>query len=541
MRSAAAAFAWEFRARHRWGLAALAAAVIVLAILKIVVFAIHNRIDFDNEQTFAFVVIIPLTGAFFYFLGVFSFGLSGDVVARESMYPKRLFTLPVSSTALAAWPMIYGCAAGIALWFTMRAVGSWPSSVYMPSVWPGLLAGTMLAWTQAVTWLAYPVRGMRVITAALLLTAIDVVVMTAYELRIREGVMLTVLAPSIPLAFLVARAAVKRARRGEVPEWRLFSRASRGGGRTNGRFDSPRHAQVWFEWRQHGRSLPMLVALLLPFELALMFLFPDTPVIIVETVVLALLSPPLMAVFVAATVSRPAESVAENFGLQPFIATRPLTGAALIGAKLRTAMWSTLATWALVLAGCAASLTLSGTWPAVTRIAEWLADALGPARAIAVGAFLLLVLMGSTWKQLVQSLYVDMSGREWAIKGTMFATLALLTIGFPLLLWALGSRVAISRLWQALPTILTLLVLLKLALAAFVIRRTSLRGLLTARSLLAGAIAWDAAVFAVFGVLAWTLPSIIVPRYSLLLIAILVVPLARVAAAPLAVAGNRHR
>ena len=36
-----------------------------------------------------------------YVLAVFSFGLAGDLTARHSMYPARLFTLPVSTAALA--------------------------------------------------------------------------------------------------------------------------------------------------------------------------------------------------------------------------------------------------------------------------------------------------------------------------------------------------------------------------------------------------------------------------------------------------------
>ena len=35
MRSSAAAIAWEFRARHRWGLIALAGYLVVLAAIKL--------------------------------------------------------------------------------------------------------------------------------------------------------------------------------------------------------------------------------------------------------------------------------------------------------------------------------------------------------------------------------------------------------------------------------------------------------------------------------------------------------------------------
>lgn len=48
-----------------------------------------------------------------YCLAVFSYGLSGDLAARQSMYPARMFALPVTTTALAGWPMLYGTSAVI--------------------------------------------------------------------------------------------------------------------------------------------------------------------------------------------------------------------------------------------------------------------------------------------------------------------------------------------------------------------------------------------------------------------------------------------
>jgi len=45
-----------------------------------------------DDDSFAFFVAVPLTATFLYFLSVFSFGLSGDLAARESMYPARMLT-----------------------------------------------------------------------------------------------------------------------------------------------------------------------------------------------------------------------------------------------------------------------------------------------------------------------------------------------------------------------------------------------------------------------------------------------------------------
>jgi len=48
-------------------------------------------------------------------------------------------------------------------------------------------------------------------------------------------------------------------------------------------------------------------------------------------------------------------------------------------------------------------------------------------------------------------------------------------------------------------------------------------------------------VFALYGLLVWITPAVLFRRHALALLAILAVPLARVAAAPLALAWNRHR
>src|SRR5262245_52589713 len=106
MRSPAIAIAWEFRQRHRWGMSALAGYLLFLIGLKFLVIQRTQRIQFDDPQTFALVVVVPLTATFMYFLAVFSFGLAGDLAGRQSIYPKRMYTLPLTNAALVGWPML---------------------------------------------------------------------------------------------------------------------------------------------------------------------------------------------------------------------------------------------------------------------------------------------------------------------------------------------------------------------------------------------------------------------------------------------------
>ena len=542
MRTPAAAIAWEFRQRHRWGLIALLATILTLGCIKIAVLTTQAHLEV-SDATFALLVPVPLAATFLYLLAVFTFGISGDLAARESMYPPRMLTLPVSSAALAGWPMLYGCVSMALLWFAMRIAGIFPPGVDVPKYWPALFAASLLAWTQALTWMPYPFRGMRIVISIGLLVSIDVVVFTALENKARESTMLLLLAPFVPLAYVTALSAVRRARRGDVPDWGVAERFAPAFTRSAARrdFQSAARAQLWFEWRQYGRSLPLLVAIVLPVGLSLLFLFREAPVIVVEIVVASLLLPPFMAIFVAATAGKSSSNASESYGITPFIATRPVEDRALVVAKWQAALLSTLAAWVIVAVAVPVALLWSDATEPILNIARNVDDALGRPRAIILGLLILAGLVGSTWKQLVQGLYIAMSGRDWAVKGIVFATLALVTVGFLALGWILDSRYRIAVALNAIPWLMAAFVALKLVLAMRVMQRGAERGLFTRKQLIFGAIVWDACVLAVYGVLALILPEILFRRYFLLLVAMLVVPFVRLAAAPLAVARNRHR
>ena len=544
MRSPALAIAWEFRQRHRWGLMAVAGYLLVVATIRFLILEPGEPVRVDSLR-FAAVVSVPLTTTFVYLLAVFSFGFAGDLAARQSIYPARMFTLPVTTAALAGWPMLYGSAATAILWLAARLLAVWPSGTEIPVMWPALLGATLLAWTQALTWMPYGLPGLRVIVAVLCLAALDTVVLLAIHYNVREPMMVAVLAPQMPLAYLAARFAVARARRGVVPDWRgMFARVGNIADvltRRRDHFPSPARAQAWFEWRRHGRSLPALVGLVLPFELWLLWLAKDAPAFVFEILFLALITPPFMAAFTAWTVSKPHPNVSDSYGVPPFIATRPLTSAALIAAKLQMAMWSALAAWLLVLVAIPVALDWSGTWPVVLDRAQRLNDAIGTPRAVVLVLLILAGFIVSTWKQLVQSLHIGLTGREWLIKGSVLLTLTFLILLGPIVEWIIDSPSVQRALWNALPLILAGLVGLKMSAAAWIATRLDRRRLLGDRAFVVGAAGWCAAVLALYGVLVWFFSTSFIARYVLALVAILAIPLARLSAAPLALAWNRHR
>src|SRR5438105_6970159 len=544
MRSPAAAVAWEFRQRHRLGLIALIAYLAVVATIKLVVVAHALPINLESPESFAFVVMGPLVATFTYSLAVFTFGLDGDLAARQSMYPARLFTLPVRTAALSGLPMLYGTASMMILWLATRMFALWPSGIPVPSIWPALMAASLLAWTQALTWMPYPLPGLRIIVAVLWLGTIDTIAILALHFTVRESLMLWILAPQIPLAYVAARFAVARARRGDVPDWRgafgSLAESAHVSSRRRRHFASPASAQAWFEWRLYGSALPGWVAILLPFELLLFWAAGNSTSLVFTILAVVLLTPPFVATFAAAAVSDSGSGGSDSYSMTPFIATRPLTNAELVAAKLKMAIWSTAVAWLLIVIALPIALKLSGT--SVFLLDRWhrLMDIMGTPRAVILLLLILAACIASTWKQLVQSLYIGLTGRASLIQGSVLLVLGFFFLFGPFAEWISDSG-RVGELWSALPMIFAVLVGMKMIAAVWIRLRLYDRRLLSDRALVTGATCWSVADFGLYGVLVRLLDTPHIPHYLLMLVAILAIPLARLSAAPLALDWNRHR
>ena len=499
----------------------------------------ERRATFGDEVSA--MVLAPWSIVFFYFLAAFSFGLTGDLGARQSIYPPRLFTLPITNAQLAGWPMLYGIGAMTSLLLTTIVLSRVLWHIEVPVVWPTILAAVFLAWTQALTWRPYGLRNMRVALTVAWLITLDAIVITAIELQLSEATMVAFLAPQLPLAYLTAWRAVARARRGEVPDWRLPGRVDRRWP-SPPRFAGPAQAQAWFEWRRGGWSLPMMVACVLPFLAALLFIpGNNTPPVVFAALAAMLLTPPIMAGFAAGMGGTANPHAGDPLALSQLDATRPMTTAALIAARARMTLISTAAAWLVLAVVTPLALVLSNTWHIVTDRAHGFAESVGTPRAIASGVVLLGLLIGSTWKKLVQRLYIGLTGRPWITKSSGFAALFALIAIFPIIARLRTNAAARVWLWNNWPMIAAVLVIIKTGLAAWVVTRLFRARLVADRRLLLGVFGWVAMVTALYAVLVWLVDTPYVPRYMLLLLAILTVPLARLWAAPLALDWNRHR
>src|SRR5256886_11565471 len=220
MRAPALAIGWEFRRRHLWALIAMAGYLLALAAIKVLFLGPMEPIRLDPPDGRAAVVITPLTATYFYLLAAFSFGLAGDLAARQSIYPARMLALPVRTAALVGWPMLYGTGAVAILSLGTALSARWSWGIELPLGWPALLAAAFLAWTQALMWMPYGLPGLRAIVTVPWLAALDAVALLAIHYQVPEPMMVAFLVPQLPLAYVTACSAVGRARRGEVPDWR---------------------------------------------------------------------------------------------------------------------------------------------------------------------------------------------------------------------------------------------------------------------------------------------------------------------------------
>jgi hypothetical protein len=282
------------------------------------------------------------------------------------------------------------------------------------------------------------------------------------------------------------------------------------------------------------------VAILLPFELMLLWAAHDAMPLIFMVLFIVLVTPPFMATFAAATVGKSSPGASASYGMTPFIATRPLTNVGIVAAKLKMTIWSTVAAWLLVLLVAPIALKLSGTSVVVLERWHRLIEVVGTPRAVVALLLILSACIASTWKQLVQSLYIGLTGRESLVKGVVFLSLVILFLIGPLAEWIVDNG-HVGELWSALPLIFAIFVFFKMTAATWIGLRVYHRRLLSDRALVMGAAVWCVAVFSLYGVLVWLLDTPHFPHYLLMLLAILAIPLARLSAAPLALAWNRHR
>jgi hypothetical protein len=541
------AFAWMFWRRFPWGHLAVLGYFLVAVTLSAVLPA-HLSLEVA-PAAFALLTIPSIYLAFFP-LGLFCLVEANTPIGgRHSCFPADLFLLPVRTGALAGWPMAYGAVAAASLWLVlawcvMRPwVVLWNATV--PLWWPALLAMAALAWLQAVLWLPFALRGLRV--AVLLVLILGLVVIGelcalggAFE-PVLVGVFAGLAVPGWALGYL----AVRQGRCGHAPDWEgVFEPWRRLVRRLPHRrrpFASAGWAQTWFEWKRTGYSLPIMTGVLVPVVLLWLAFGLNDAIPPAQPVLSALAVPVLMAGLAGAPVGGRNRWVKDHFCIAASTATLPMSTGEMLGAKLRSAALSTLVAWALVVVAVPLAVILTGN---LDTALGWWRQARQEVPAFKIVAGLLagaILLVGCTWKRLVDGQFFGLTGRKWVIESAVSGgTLAL--VGFGLAgLWIYKHPEIHEQLLALVPWLLGLLIACRLSVAGLALRAGLRRRVLEPRTAARWVTAWVCVAATLFGLLAYAVPAERVPVYNLAFAVLFAMPMARLTAAPLALAWNRHR
>jgi hypothetical protein len=562
MQSPALGIAWELWRPHRWWLSGMVVYLLVLALVyqmvgvEVLARLLGNTLFAealaqkallieDLARFMGFVSAFPVAIGLFGMLGVFGYGMHTNLRMKDSSFPRRMFVLPVRTMALVGWPMLYGALAVALTWATLAETVLRPSGIEMPSGLLLLVAVAVLAWTQAIGWSPFGAGWLKAVSAVLMSSIIVAVPIVGAAFEVREANLLWIIAGSLPLAYGIAVSGVSRARCGDVPEWYWWSQRIQEIGRWLPRrrqpFASAAHAQVWFEWRRHGTALPFLVGCMLPMLLLPLVFGRNDALPAVRVLLIGAFLPPFVAGFAGTMVGKTNPWVKDYYGVPPFMATRPLTCGALVAAKLKMAALSTLATWALVLAVLPLAVVIMGHGE---EVQEWWKDGLRQVDTLklcALAGFGIMGLVLLTWKQLVENLVIGLTGRAWVINGCVFFGLGLLSTLGLFGGWLYLHPAYHGTFFAALPWLLSGLALLKLLAAGWVCRAISRRGLVATQTLVRLLGIWVLVTIGLVLILCWLVPRDYMSVPSIALGIVLFLPLARLAAAPLALAWNRHR
>jgi len=493
-------------------------------------------------------------------LNIFSFE-PGDIGAKESGFPAHMMVRPVRTKALVAWPMIYGIAISASLWWLAIGLVLNPGGVYLPVFWPAVLFATCMAWIQALAWTPLPSPWIRVLLLVTAIAPITALAIWGGGNHSSTTVGSWVLAAGIGwmgVAFAVGVLGLSRARRGAEAVWIQFfiQRATRWRRKPADSnrlllkpFQSAAAAQFWHEFRRNAVGVPVLIALAsLPIMgcIVLSLRTPERPhglmihSMAVKTEVLNL-GFWIFSLFLLLGMAGAGLGKFDYWGkerMTTFFAARPMTTLEYILLKFKAAAMATVASWGILLVVLLlwAALDVSPVNRHESLVRAAFAEVTPQSIAMVIlGCLGLLLLM---WRSLVCGFWISLAGRKWfsiSVGVSLPLVVFLVLPGFAE--WMYRQPELRNQILALAPTIVCTLAAIKLCTAVAIGAFLKGLGLATLREL--------AIAFAIWAIVAGCILAAIgsfVPLTAILFGAVnLVVPLVRLAAAPLALYWNRHR
>ena len=545
MHAPAVALAGEIWKRHRWGLSAVGGMVLAFAI---------GIVKAPVSQNDAILYSICFVVGLCYVIGVFGYGFEARLESPESGFPTRLLLLPVRTSLLVGSPMVQGIIVAVALGVSWDYLVLGPGGLKTPVWWPVMLAAVVAA-CQAILWFPFGLSWVRLLVACAVLFVLvrAAALYNSFTLAlgvsrawaanpVHQNAILTVFAVAlIPVSFLIARMGVIRSRRGESREWLQVWRpfrvaAERRAARQS--FVSPLQAQIWYEWRLRGRGYAITVVLLMAALMcvALLLYHPGERA---DFGLMFLLIPPVVACFWGSQMGSMGESI-RSTALTTFVASRPLGDAALVCAKLGNATLATGIAWGTVLATTATWFSITDRFHKLATFWEASVHKYGFDQAFGFSVLLAVGLLFGTWRALVANLWVGLLGRAWLVPAHIIFMMVVLFRS--LFEWSLSSADAgwRVRFLAVLPWIIALAIGLKFLVAGLAFRASFRRKQMGIGTVVKLVSVWFLVALGFLALFAFFVPSSLVPLNRLAIVLVLGLPLARLAAAPLVLAWNRH-
>lgn len=535
----------------RWGFCALLAVGVIWGLAARITIAV-----FQNHVVLQVATVMAATMALLVTFLLCNF-TETDRRERHSGYPARLFVLPVHTRTLIGAPVLFGVVIAWAIFLVWAKLALFPVLRELSLGLSLTYVATAVICYHAMLWSLAGYRVLRLIALStgggifcvgwLLIGDHSWLTPFLGGLQARPfiGGLLAILSLS---ALVVAYVAVETQRHGGLAVSRLWGRLAErvvdAMPRNQRSFDSPARAQFWLEWRRHGVLLPLCTAAILLLVMLWSAFFGPISASITMVMFESLLATPIMLGFALGQGLGKGDLWSREAGLPLFFATRPLQHPEWIGAKMKAAALATVLSWAIMavlvplwLSQWCDTRLLMNFWAKFERMHA-------PAVFYALPALMIGVFIILTWRSLIASLFIGLAGRTWLLT---IATLSVYFVvcGIAGLIALKVERPDLISRWVAWPAwtpwLLTVLFIAKLTAAALVANHARRRGWLDGRAIRRYLALWFIATVFLLLAAHLLLPLSGWKRWLSVMLILFVMPLLRMAYAPVALAQNRHR
>ncbi|HEY3391650.1 MAG TPA: hypothetical protein VGK58_03010, partial [Lacipirellulaceae bacterium] len=545
---AVTALAWEFWAANRRGWLIVLAVVFGCALLyRIFASSIQGSEGLQFLCCLPMVMTLILAGAFCNFT---------DRERRDRIagFPRRLFVLPFKTRFLVTCPMAFGLMSVVTIYVAWATLVLRPLDLGIWVRWPATLLAVFVVFYQAIIWCLCGFRITRIVALSLVATTVVGIgflpmLLPKTNFWSSDAVLTGAVASAAAVAYAATIVTIGVQRRGGGRGWslalRFVDRQIAILPLQRHSLKSPEAALFWIEWRRFGLVLPASVLLTAILILSVTIRFTDGGA---EATMWAEtwlgLMPILLAVPIGMGFGKP-DFWSLDLSLPTFVAARPVSSRQLLAAKMKAAALSTIVAWAalMILAPLSISLYLDiehwrDAWEMFSIIYSPLSQWGLPILGLVMGMLL-------TWSLLIGNIWLGYSGRPaFYYSFVAFGMAGLLMTLVFLVWWAESSRSRddlIVNLLPWLPWLLAAAISAKVWAAVGCACQLRSRRLISSKYIAVFFCVWLTATSClVFQ--GWLLsPRIEWLRNVFMLIALCMIPIARIAATPLAIARNRHR